>query len=118
MKMNKRTDLAEKMEIVGRVFEIDGMTDLLNKYDAGMDEHGNRRQISIVKFNAVTIQISALLLKSDKELADKIIAMSLEEPNETIQEMDDATYATALRNAIIKDVMGFFASSAPTGGEK
>lgn len=108
-KENKRTDLAEKMEIIGRIFEIDGMTDLLNKYEAGM---------STVKFNAVTIQVSALLLKNNKDLSDKIIAMSLEEDEDKIQEMDDATYATALRNAIIRDIMGFFASSRPSDGGK
>lgn len=106
---NNRADLAEKMEIIGRIFEIDGMTELLNKYQSGM---------STVKFNAVTIQVSALLLKNNKDLSDRIIAMSLEEPDEKIQELDDGEYATALRNAIIRDVMGFFASSQPSGGRK
>ena len=107
--VNNRADLAEKMEIIGRIFEIDGMTELLNKYQSGM---------STVKFNAVTIQVSALLLKNSKDLSDRIIAMSLEEPDEEIQKLDDAAYATALRNAIIRDVMGFFASSQPSDGKK
>ncbi|MBP5744117.1 MAG: hypothetical protein J6W44_04315 [Oscillospiraceae bacterium] len=106
---NKRADLAEKMEIIGQIFEIDGMAELLQKYQAGM---------SPVKFNAVTIQVSSLLLKTDKSLADKIIAMSLEETDETVQGMDDGVYAQALKNAIITDVMGFFASPAPTAGKK
>lgn len=109
MANNNRNELAEKMEIIGRIFEIDGMTELLNKYESGM---------TTVKFNAVTIQVSALLLRENKDLSDKIIAMSLDETEENIQEMDDATYATALRNAIIRDVMGFFASSQPSGGKK
>lgn len=115
---NARADLAEKMEVIGRVFEIDGMTELLRKFDPEVDEKGNRKQISIVKFNAVIIQVSALLLRNDKQLADKIIAMSLETTEAEIQQLDDAEYATALRNAIIKDVMGFFASSAPSDGTK
>ena len=106
---NKRTELAEKMEVIGRIFEIDGMSELLAKYQAGM---------STVKFNAVTIQVSALLLKDSRDLADKIIAMSREEDDEKVQELDDAEYATALRNALITDVMGFFASSAPSDGRK
>ena len=106
---NNRVDLAEKMEIIGQVFEIDGMTELLAKYKAGM---------TTVKFNAVTIQVSALLLKNNKELSDKIIAMSLEEKDDAVQKMDDATYAQALRNAIIRDVMGFFVSSQPSDGKK
>lgn len=108
-KTAERTNLAERMEIIGRVFEIDGMSELLDKYQTGMTS---------VKFNAVTIQVSALLLREDKELADRIIAMVLEESEEEIQKLTDAEYATALRNAIIKDVMGFFVSSPATGGGK
>lgn len=104
-----RVDLAEKMEIIGRVFEIDGMSELLDKFEKGM---------SMVKFSAVVIQISALLLKHDKELADKIIAMSNETTIADVQKLEDAEYAQALRNAIITDVMGFFGSSAPTDGAK
>lgn len=106
---NNRADLAEKMEIIGQIFEIDGMSELLSKYKAGMTP---------IQFNAVTIQVSGLLLKTDKEISDKIIAMSLDETDETVQEMDDATYANALKNAIIKDVMGFFVSSPSTDGTK
>lgn len=104
-----RNILAEKMEIIGQVFEIDGMSDLLNKFKPGMHT---------VQFNAVSIQVSGLLLKNNKELADRVIAMSLDETDEKVQEMDDAEYALALRNAIILDVMGFFASSPRTDGEK
>lgn len=115
---NSRADLAEKMEIIGRIFEIDGMTDLLKKFEPTEDKDGKKKPIGTVRFNAVVIQISALLLKNDKDLSDKVIAMSLEEPEEKIQELDDGEYAQALRNAIIRDVMGFFASSQPSGGRK
>ena len=107
--MTDRNILAEKMEIIGQVFEIEGMSDLLNKFRPGM---------STVQFNAVTIQVSGLLLKGNKELADRVIAMSMDEPNEKVQELDDAEYALALRNAIVVDVMGFFASSPRTDGKK
>ena len=107
--MTDRNILAEKMEIIGQVFEIEGMSDLLNKFKPGM---------STVKFNAVTIQVSGLLLKGNKELADRVIAMSMDEPDEKVQELDDAEYALALRNAIVVDVMGFFASSPRTDGKK
>ena len=116
--MSERNILAEKMEIIGRIFEIDGMSELLKKYEPEVDEKGNKKPVSIVKFNAVTIQISALLLREDKETADKIIAMSLDETVDAIQELDDADYAKALRNAIITDVMGFFGSSPSTAGRK
>lgn len=105
----ERFELAEKMEMIGQVFEIDGMADLLSKYEKGMNP---------VKFNAVTIQVSGLLLKNNRELADKIIAMNKEKTVEAIQEMDDAEYAGALRDAIITDIMGFFASSPRTDGKK
>lgn len=107
--INNRNDLADKMELVGQVFEIDGMTELLVKFDKGMNN---------VKFNAVVIQISALLLKKNKPLADKILAMSPDMDDEKVQAMDDAEYAQALRNAIIVDIMGFFASSPHSDGKK
>lgn len=106
---NKRADLAEKMEIIGQVFEINGMSDLLNKFEKDMNS---------VKFSAVVIQVSGLLLKENKPVADKIIAMSRNVSDEEVQKLEDAQYATALRDAIITDVMGFFASSPRSDGKK
>ena len=106
---NKRTDLAEKMEIIGQVFEIDGMSDLLGKFDKNMNS---------VKFSAVVIQVSGLLLKENKAVADKIIAMSKGISEDDVQKLADAEYATSLRDAIITDVMGFFASSPRSDGKK
>lgn len=106
---NKRNVLAEKMEVIGQVFEIDGMSDLLDKFDKGMNQ---------VKFSAVIIQISGLLLKENKKLADKIISMSKGITEKEVHEMADNVYATALRDAIITDIMGFFASSPSSGGQK
>jgi len=106
---NKRNVLAEKMEVIGQVFEIDGMSDLLDKFDKGMNQ---------VKFSAVIIQISGLLLKENKKLADKIIGMSKGITEKEVHEMADNVYATALRDAIITDIMGFFASSPSSGGQK
>lgn len=106
---NKRNDLAEKMEVIGQVFEIDGMSGLLSKFEPGM---------STVKFNAVVIQVSALLLKKNKAAADRIIAMHTETGPEDVQAMEDGDYAAALRDAIITDVMGFFASSPRTDGKQ
>ena len=70
---NKRADLAEKMEIIGQIFEIDGMSELLKKFEPEVDEKGERKPTNIVKFNAVVIQVSALLLKHNKPIADRII---------------------------------------------
>ena len=106
---NKRNTLAEKMEVIGQVFEIDGMSDLLDKFDKRMNK---------VKFSAVIIQISGLLLKENKHLADKIISMSKGITEKEVHEMADNVYATALRDAIITDVMGFFASSPISDGQK
>ena len=106
---NKRIDLAEKMEIIGQIFEIDGMSELLSKFDKNMNN---------VKFSAIVIQVSGLLLKNNKPVADKIIAMSREISDEEVQKLEDSQYATALRDAIITDVMGFFASSPRSGGKK
>ena len=106
---NKRADLAEKMEIIGQVFEIDGMSDLLNKFEKDMNQ---------VKFSAVVIQVTGLLLKENKHVADKIIAMNRSISDKEVQEMEDAQYAMALRDAILTDVMGFFASSPRSDGKK
>ena len=109
MSENARNNLAEKMEIIGRVFEIDGMNEALEKFDKGMNQ---------VKFSAVCIQISGILLKGDKALADQIIAMNRGITEEEVQKISDAQYATALRDAIVTDVLGFFAPSPPTDGKK
>ena len=106
---NQRNDLAEKMEIIGQIFEIDGMSELLSKFDKNMNN---------VKFSAVVIQVSGLLLKNNKPVSDKIIAMSREISDEEVQKLEDSQYATALRDAIITDVMGFFASSPRSDGKK
>lgn len=106
---NKRNDLAEKMELVGQVFEIDGMSDLLGKFEKGM---------STVKFSAVVIQVSGLLLRENKKAADRIIAMHMEIPVEAVQKLEDGEYAAALRDAIVTDVMGFFGSSPRTDGKQ
>lgn len=106
---NKRLTLADKMEIIGRIFEIDGMSGLLSKYEKDMNS---------VKFSAVTIQVSGLLLRKDKKLADQVVAMSKGISIEKVQEMADGEYATALRDAFITDVMGFFGSSQHSDGKQ
>ena len=106
---NKRVDLAEKIEVIGQIFEIDGMSELLNKFDKGMNQ---------VKFSAVVIQVSGLLLKEKKAVADRLIAMSRNCNDAEVQKLDDGEYATALRDAILTDVMGFFAPSRPSDGTK
>ena len=104
-----RSNLAEKLEIIGMMFEIDGMNDLLGKFDKGMNN---------VKFNAVVIQIESLLMKNNPALGDKIVALSNDLKNEEVEKLSDSDYASMLRNAIITDVMGFFASSPHTDGKK
>ena len=106
---NMRVDLAEKIEVIGQIFEIDGMAELLAKFHKGMDN---------VKFSAVVIQVSALLLKGNKGAADKIICMNRGCKNEDVQKMEDGEYATALRDAILSDVMGFFTPSLRSDGQK
>ena len=105
----ERNALAEKLELIGQLFEIDGMNDLVNKFDKKMNQ---------VKFNAVVIQIESLLMKDNQNVADKLIAMSTGVTAEDVEKMDDATYAQALKLAIISDVMGFFASSPRSAGKK
>lgn len=104
-----RNQLAEKLEVIGSIFEIEGMNKLLNKF---------KKDQSIVQFNAIVIQIESLLLKNNAELADRVVAMSLEKSAEEVEKLSDSEYAIALRNAITGDVMGFFASSGHTGGQK
>ena len=104
-----RNELAEKLEVIGSIFEIDGMNELLSKFDKNM---GN------VKFNAVVIQIESLLMKKAPEVADRLIAMKNGITQEDVDKMDDAEYSSALKDAIISDALGFFASSPRSDGKK
>lgn len=104
-----RNELAEKLELIGSIFEIDGMDKLVNKFEKG---------ISIIKFNAITIQIESLLLKKNPEVAEQLVAVHLDKTVDEIKELSDAEYAVALRDAITTDVIGFFASSPHTDGQK
>lgn len=105
----ERNELAEKLELIGSMFEIDGMSELLEKMGKGMNP---------VKFSAIVIQIESLLMKGNKKTADGIIAMSKKISIEEVEKMEDAEYAAALKDAIITDVMGFFASSPRSDGKK
>lgn len=116
--MANRNELAEKLELVGSMFEIDGMSDLLKKFDVEEDENGKKKPINPVKFNAVVIQIESLLMKGNQNVADKIIAMSRGISEEEIDKLGDAEYTNALKSAIITDVLGFFASSPSSDGRK
>ena len=104
-----RNELAEKLEVIGSIFEIDGMNELLSKFDKNM---GN------VKFNAVVIQIESLLMKKAPEVADRLIAMKNGITQEDVDKMEDAEYSNALKEAIITDALGFFASSPRSDGKK
>lgn len=107
--MGNRDGLAEQMELVGQVFEIEGMQELLSKFEKGM---------SMVKFNAITIQVSALLLKKNRQLADRIIAAGEGKTPEEVDAMEDGEYAGVLKNVILRDVLGFFGSSPRSDGKK
>lgn len=116
--MGNRNELAEKLELVGSMFEIDGMSDLLRKFDTEEDGKGAKKPINPVKFNAVVIQIESLLMRGNQHAADKIISMSRGISEEEVEKLDDADYANALKSAIITDVLGFFASSPSSAGRK
>lgn len=105
----ERNDLARKLELVGELFEIDGMENLLGKFEPKM---GN------VKFSAVVFQIAGSLLNNNRATADKLIALNRKITEEEAGKLDDAEYAEALRTAIIVDVFGFFGSSPRTDGRK
>ena len=104
-----RNELAEKLELVGSLFEIDGMSDLLSKFEKDM---------GVLKFNAVVIHIESLLMKNAPEIADRMIAMKIGITQEDVEKMDDAEYSNALKETIISDALGFFASSPRSDGKK
>ena len=106
---NNRNELAEKMEIVGRIFEIDGMPELLRKFEA-KEEGGKKVPLSVVKFNAVIIQVSALLLQADKTLADKVIAMSTKKTDAEVQKMEGDTI-------VLQDLFRFVQSHINENGK-
>ena len=116
--MVNRNELAGKLELIGSMFEIDGMSDLLKKFDTEKDEKGKPKPFSAVKFNAIVIQVESLLMKNNQAVADKIIAMNRGITEEDVGKLDDAEYANALKTAIVTDVIGFFASSPSSDGKK
>lgn len=105
----ERNELAAKLELIGRMFAIDGMSELLEKFEAGM---------SNLKFSAIVIQVESLLMQKDQDVADKIIAMNRGIEEDEVAKLDDAEYAAALRAAILTDVIGFFGSSPRSAGKK
>lgn len=113
-----RNELAEKLELIGRMFEIDGMNELIAKFDGKTDEKGKKVPPNPVQINAIVIQIESLLVKDDPDLAGMIIGMSSGKTQEEIEEMDDGEYARLLKNAIMTDVIGFFGSSPSTAGRR
>lgn len=116
--MSNRNELAEKLELVGAMFEIDGMSELLKKFTPETDDKGRQVPINNVKFNSIVIQIESLLMKNNPEAADKIVSMNTGKSVEEVGKIEDAEYARLLRIAITTDVLGFFGSSPATGGKK
>lgn len=116
--MTNRNELAEKLELIGGMFEIEGMNDLLKKFTPDTDEKGKPKPFSAIRFNAVVIQIESLLLKNNQAVADKIVAMNKGISEKDVESLDDADYANSLKTAIVTDVIGFFASSPSTDGRK
>lgn len=97
--MNERTGLAEKLELIGSLFEIDGVEEQLGKLKAGM---------SIFAINAITTRVESILLKADKELADRLVAAYRQIDLEQVNEYSDKDYTITLREAILTEVIGFF----------
>lgn len=114
----RRSDLAEKLEVIGQLFEIKGMKELLAKFDPEVDEKGNKKPVDPVKFSAIVIQVAGLMLRENQYACDKILCMSMNIKQEEVDKLDDAEYSNALKNAIIKDVIGFFGSSPSTAVRK
>lgn len=107
--MANRQDLAEKLEVIGSVFLIDGMDELIDMIGPGA---------SNIKINSIIVRIEAKLMKADKTLADKLISICRGISIEEVEQMDDADYSVAMKQVIEKDVFGFFASSRTLAGKK
>ena len=96
---NKRENLAEQLEMIGELFEIEQITPLLMRYKNGMSGQ---------QFNALTLQVCSVVMKQNKGLCDRLIAKNKNIDLDAVQELDDAEYSLAMREAITKDVLGFF----------
>lgn len=106
---NERRQLAEQLEIIGEMLEVEGVEPLLEKFKPGMN---------VLHINAIALQICAVVLGKRKEVADRLVAMHKNCSVEEIAGMDDAEYSLALKNAILGDALGFFGSSQRTAGKK
>ena len=105
----ERTELANKLELVGEMLEIQGMNELFNEFQEG---------ITTVQYDAIVIQIGALLMKEKPTTADKLISINTGKTLDEVDTLDDGEYGKALRNSITAEVIGFFASSGNSGNKK
>ena len=105
-----RNELADKLGLVGEMLEIEGMSDLFDKF--------NTKGLTMIQMNAIIIQIGSLTMKKNPDAADKLIAMNRKIPVEDVEKIDDGEYGKALRKAISEEVLGFLGSSPRTENKK
>lgn len=110
---NKRKDLAEALELVGGVFDIDGMAEL-----AAKAEKAAKEQASQARILAISYKMEALLMQKDPGLADRLVAWHMGKSVEEAAQLEDAEYGRQLRDTVVADVCGFFGLSPRTDGTK
>lgn len=98
--MSNRADIADQLELIGDVMEIEEIVDVLGKFEKGD---------GIYKVNARVMKIEGILLRNNKTAADKLVAMANDKSIDEVDAMNDKDYTKALRDAILTEVLGFFA---------
>ena len=90
------TDLGDEQHIIASVLPADASKPVIRVIIGYNDEY--------TTFNDETKEKTAMRLN--------------DLPEEAVQKMEDGDYASALRDAIVTDVMGFFGSSPRTDGKQ
>lgn len=95
----ERNNLAERLDVCGRVLVNKDVVALLQKFD---------RDMTTAEIKGVTLSICSILLKNENDLCDSLVMLHMNCTKEEAQQLDDKKYTKNLMSAILTDVLSFF----------
>lgn len=94
-----RDILPEQLEIISKI---------LDDKDVVKEVQGMREGMSIPEINAVVIKILSITIKRYPDTMDQLAILHSGKTKEEIDKLPNGKYSAILREAIVKDVLGFF----------